>query len=421
MATLRCAEQALAVGIDWAFVEDKSEVKAQLKQASGNHYVVASSEEGMLLGMTEADKSAKNRCAAGLLVGKLLPDAIVYQVLDQERIWVCAVRGGLPLPGMDKVTDAGEALQVVADVRTYAHTPVTLVGSHPEASMTLAGLMEQVEPAMLGTCKMRKASDSERSKFYAVLTMAFCLIAWGIWEFMPHTDDFDDEDYDEIVHESGAAAGEDGSGRDQQLIASARRKLLERPDMAGVTALWGDVLNRLPYAVGGYRPGLSECRNNQCMLQWNWRAAQFERKYLDLLPGERLPSKTPGEYIRQVQTRIPLRGAGMRELRGIPVQEMDNWAIGLMTQVTRAGGRVDILPANQAVTVSLPPLNSRGQPRSQLIGHEGRVTVIASGWGHIQSVFSVLARQELIPERAVFNINGSTIGLQMEAKYVVPN
>jgi len=93
----------------------------------------------------------------------------------------------------------------------------------------------------------------------------------------------------------------------------------------------------------------------------------------------------------------------------------------LITQVTRAGGRADILPPNQAVNVSLPPLRERGQPRSQLIGHEGRITVMASGWGNIQSVFSVLAQQDLIPERAVFNINGSTIGLQMEAKYVVPN
>ncbi|KXU35364.1 hypothetical protein AXE65_06410 [Ventosimonas gracilis] len=420
MATLHCAEQALAVGIDWAFVEDKSEVKAQLKQATGKQYVVASSDEGMLLGLSEADKAAKNRTAAGLLVGKLLPDAIVYEALDQERIWVCAVRGGLPLPGMDKVTDAGEALQVVADVRTYAHTPVTVVGSHPEASMTLAALMEQVEPSMLASCKLRKASDGERTKFYGVLAMAFCLIAWGIWEFRPQTDELD-EDYDEIVHETGGAAEADDRSRDQQLIKQARQKFLQRPDMASVTALWADVLNRLPYAVGGYRPALTECRNHQCMLQWNWRAAQFERQYLDLLPGERQPSKNPGEYIRQVQTRIPLRSAGTRELRGITVDEMDNWAIDLITQVTRAGGRADILPPNQAVNVSLPPLRERGQPRSQLIGHEGRITVMASGWGNIQSVFSVLAQQDLIPERAVFNINGSTIGLQMEAKYVVPN
>jgi|GEM_PF-1932557 len=423
MATLHRAGQTLAVGLNWAFVEDKSEVKAQLKQSTSGSYVVARGEEGMLLGLSETDKPAKNGkygYAGGLLIGKLLPDAIVYEVLDEQSIWVCAVRGGLPLPGMDKVTDESEALQVVADVRTYAQTPVTLIGSHVEASMTLAALLKQVEPSMLAACKMRKAEDSERGKFYAVLGMAFCLIAWGIWEFMPQQGELDEDFDDEIVHTDGTST-QDHSQRDAALIAEARKKFLLRTDMAEMTATWADVLSRLPYAIGGYRPALTECRSNQCMMQWNWRALQYERQYLDRLPGERLPSKTPGEYMRQVQTRIPLSQVANRELLGVPVQEMDNWAIALSTDVIRAGGRADIQPPNQAVNINLPPLNSRGQPRSQVIGHEGRVTVIASGWGHIQSVFSVLARQDLVPERAVFTINGSTIGLQMEAKYVVPN
>jgi len=425
MTTLSCANHLLAIGLQWAFVEDKSEVRTQLKQAAdAKHYVVASSEEGMLLGMqsaSKADKKAKGtQYAGGLLVGKLLPDAILYEQTADDRIWVCAVRGGLPLPGMDKVTEAGEALQVVADVRAYAQTPVTLVGSHPEASMTLEALLQQVEPSMLPACKMRKASDSERSKFYGVLAMAFCLLAWAVWEFMPQREVLD-EDFDEVVH-AGEPRDEDTGARDAKLIAEARSKFLRRADMALMTAVWGDVINRLPYAVGGYRPAISECRNNQCMLQWNWRAPRFERKYLDQLPGERLPSKAPGEYVRQVQTRIPLRGVtATRELNGVAAHEMDDWAIGLMTQVTRAGGRVEILPANQAVNVSLPPQGGRGQSRSKLIGHEGRVNVMATGWGHIQSVFAVLAQQDLVPERAVFNINGSNIGLQMEARYVVPS
>jgi len=421
MATVQCAGRTLAVGLHWGFVANRNAARQQVKDQQHANFVVAQSDDGLLLG-SEAKETArlkgagKTRYAGGLLAGQLLRDAILYEEIEPGRVWVCAVRGGLPLPDMDRVTDVADAMQVVADVRTYAQsyaqTPVTLVGSHPEAALTLAGLLEQVEAPMLAASKMRAASEGERLKFYGALALICLAAGYGYWMFTGQDEDeyFDE---DEVAEVSDAASSDDPRARDARLLAEARDKMLVRPDIGVLTATWGQVIGGLPYAVGGYRPAQTECRRNVCQLQWNWRAPRFERGYLEQLPGELLPSKTPGEYMRQAQTRIPLATMPTRKLAGVRANQLDNWAMALITTGNRVGARIDVMPPGEAINATL-------SGRTQTIGHEGRVSVVASGWGTIRSIFAMLSTEQLSPERAVFNINGANVTLQMEARYVVP-
>jgi len=425
MSTLHCAGRTLAVGLHWGFVANRNAAREQVKSQKHANYVLAQSDDGMLLG-SEAKESArlkgagKTRYAGGLLAGQLLRDAILYEEIEPGRIWVCAVRGGLPLPDMDRVTDVADAMQIVAEVRTYAQnyahaqTPVTLVGSHPEAALTLAGLLEQVEAPMLAASKMRAAEEGERLKFYGALALICLAAGYGYWMFSGQDED-EYYDEDEVAEASSAGDNVDVRARDAQVLAEARNKMLVRPDFGALTATWGNIIGGLPYAVGGYRPAQTECRQNACQMQWNWRAPQFELGYLDHLPGERVASKTPGEYVQQVQTRIALAAMPTRRLDGVPASQIDNWAMGLMSSMRRAGARIDIRPPSDAINVTLP-----GQQKTQLIGHEGRVSIVMSGWGRIRDVLYMLAHEQLVPERAVFTVNGASVNLQMEARYVVP-
>jgi len=413
MATLQCAGRALAVGLHWGFVENRNAARQQVKSQKHANFVIASSDDGMLLGSEakEAKRApGKTRYAGGLLAGQLLRDAILYEEIEPGRVWVCAVRGGLPLPDMDRVTDAADAAQMLADVRAYAQTPVTLVGSHPEAALTLVSLLEQVEAPMLAASKMRAASEGERVKFYGALALICAAAGYGWWMFTGQDED-EYLDEDEVVQVE--AVDDNPRDRDAKLLAEARNKMLVRPDIGVLTATWGHVIGGLPYAVGGYRPAQTECRRNVCQLQWNWRAPRFERGYLEQLPGELLPSKTPGEYMRQAQTRIPLAAMPTRKLNGVRANQLDNWAMALITAGNRIGARIDVMPAGDAINAAL-------SERSQTIGHEGRVSVVASGWNTIRNLFAMLATEQLAPERAVFNINGANVTLQMEARYVVP-
>jgi len=414
MATLQCAGRTLAVGLHWGFVANRNSARQQVKSQQHTHFVLAASDDGTLLGSEpkEAKRgSGKTRYAGGLLAGQLLRDAILYEEIEPGRIWVCAVRGGVPLPDMDRITDAADAEQMLADVRAYAQTPVTLVGSHREAALTLAGLLEQVEPPMLAASKMRRAEEGERLKFYGALALICLAAGYGYWMFTGQDED-DYVDEDEVVVEASTGS-DDPRARDAQLLAEAREKMLLRPDIGTLTATWGSVIGGLPYAVGGYRPAQTECRRNVCQLQWNWRAPRFERGYLEQLPGELLPSKTPGEYMRQAQTRIPLAAMPTRKLNGVHANQLDNWAMALITSGNRVGARIDVMPPGEAINATL-------SGRTQTIGHEGRVSVVASGWNSIRNIFAMLAYEQLSPERAVFNINGANVTLQMEARYVVP-
>jgi len=416
MSTLQCAGHTLAVGLHWGFVANRNAARQQVKEQKHAHYVVATSDDGLLLGCEakEAKRApGKNRYAGGLLAGQLLRDAIVYEEVEPGRVWVCAVRGGMPLPDMDRITSVADAMQVVADVRTYAQTPVTLVGSHPEAALTLDSLLGQAEAPMLAASKMRAASEGERVKFYGALALICAAAGYGWWMFAGQDgDDYTDED--EVAEVSDTKDAGDTRARDAQILREARNKMLVRPDFGALTTTWGGVIGSLPFAVGGYRPAQTECRQTVCQMQWNWRAQQFELGFLDHLPGERIASKAPGEYMQQVQTRIPLAAAPTRRLDGVPASQVDNWTMGLVSAMRRAGARIDIRPPNDAINVTLP-----GQQKTQTIGHEGRVSIVMSGWSRIRDVFAMLAHEQLAPERAVFTINGATVNLQMEARYVV--
>jgi len=337
----------------------------------------------------------------------------LYEEIEPGRVWVCAVKGGVPLPDMDRVTDAADATQMVADVRAYAQTPVTLVGSHPEAALTLAGLLEQAEAPMLAASKMRAATEGERLKFYGALALICAVAGYGTWMFIGQDDD-EIYDEDEVAEVSNTSDNVDARARDAKILADARNKMLVRPDFGTLTASWSNIIGGLPHAVGGYRPAQTECRQNACQMQWNWRAPQFELGFLEHLPGERVASKTPGEYIQQVQTRIPLANAPTRRLDGVAASQVDNWALALMSAMRRAGARIDIRPPSDAINVTLP-----GQQKTQTIGHEGRVSIVMSGWSRILNVFHMLAHEQLAPERAVFTLNGASVNLQMEARYVV--
>jgi len=421
MSTLQCAGRTLAVGLHWGFVANRNAARQQVKSQKHAHYVVATSDDGLLLG-SEAKETkrapGKTRYAGGLLAGQLLRDAILYEEIEPGRVWVCAVRGGVPLPDMDRVTDVADAMQVVADVRsytqTYAQTPVTLVGSHPEAALTLAGLVEQAEAPMLAVSKMRRAEEGERLKFYGALALICLAAGYGYWMFTGQDED-EYVDEDEVAEASNAGENVDVRARDAQVLLEARNKMLVRPDFGALTATWGNVIGSLPYAVGGYRPAQTECRQNACQMQWNWRAPQVEIGYLEHLPGERVASRTPGEHVRQAQTRIALAAMPTRRLEGIPANQVDDWAVALVTAMQRAGARADVRPPSDAINVTLP-----GQQKTQLIGHEGRISIVMSGWGRIRDVFTMLAHEQLVPERAVFTVNGANVNLQMEARYVVP-
>jgi len=447
MAHLLTADHALAVGLQWAFVGNCAEVRQRLRSAvrgdsadakqpatekkparggkQAIRYALANGEEGMLLGIeADAQVDARGgaarparrapRYAGGLLAAQLLNDAIIFENINPDRVWVCAVRNGLPLPGMDRLTTPEDAAQVVTDVRSYAHAPMTLVGSHPEAGMTLAALLEQVEPDMLRASRMQQPADHGRVAFYAALFVASALAAWFIVSLRPEPQSVAAP----IVPQVFGPTDEEIRAGDAGLVAQGLETLLTRPDAAVLTAAWRDVLRGMPYGVGGYRPSQADCQVDACRLQWDWRSEQFERHHIARLPGELLPGKTPGEVMRRAQTRLPVGEVPARRLSGVAHDDLDDWAIALVMRVRRTGARIDVAAPGQPVSVKLPPLRDK-KPRAQTIAHEGRVSVIASGWATIQALFDLLGQEQLVVERSVYNITGASISMQMEARYVV--
>lgn len=227
------------------------------------------------------------------------------------------------------------------------------------------------------------------------------------------------------------------AGKVQAAIEEGRARMLHQPPLAETAQDWIATVRSLPFAVAGYRPRQLECRPTDCQVNWDWSGGTYDDRALQRLPGDRLPAANPGEYTMRAQTRIALAQRAPQQLAPLQRATLDAALLTLSASLARYGARSDIGKADTPINVELPAPPpelqkvrsapaARGQAvaaalRTAVIGHQGRVRVLVSGWSHAQAVFDVLAAYPLVPERAVVTLNSDNVNIQIEARYVVPN
>lgn len=430
MPVLQLAGKQIALGLQWSFLADRAELRRVLKHEARLGYVTADCDDGLLCGIqAEAIPGRAPTYAGGLLVGQLLRDAIVYQELGNGRFWVCAVRDGLPLPGVDRVCGVGEAERLVQDVLIHARRQdIPLIGSQPQANQSLVDLLEQVEPVMLRAARLRQPLARTQQALYGCMAVCVLLTLLIGWNILQREEPVVAPVLQNIGVQGDRAALERAYQAElQRLVEAERARLLERPTFAGAKDAWVRKLRELPFAVGGYKPRLLSCSAQSCRADWDWQANLFDRGDLKRLPGRLLPVGSPMEYATRAQTEFDFDVPKQR-LQPLPAEQVDDYVLGLGSRLQKLGARAEISRADQPVSIGVPATaddwqarqrDAKFATRQQLIGQQGNVRLMVGGWARVWAVLDSLAEQPLVPERAIFTLNNGSVSLQLEARYVV--
>ncbi|WP_027015213.1 type 4b pilus protein PilO2 [Comamonas composti] len=432
MVALQIEDRWYALGLEWAFADDEQELRQTWRASAPLAVISLPSEDGLLYGVASSDtsdsaKSPIGLSAAALLVGQLLPDALVHHRLPNGSIWLCVVRDGLPLPGSDCVCSVEEAGAALEEIQAY-QPDLPRIGSLPGSIQELPALLASAPAKVLRRTLLRRPPRPLLRRLLLLAIGCACLLSLLIWQHLGKRHQPAQQaasgPMPELMPDLAALRTQHQKQVDQAL-AKSRHELRQQVGFMPVANQWLQTVRQLPLSVGGYRPRQVDCSPESCLVEWDWSAETFEVSALSRLPGELQPAATPAEYATVARTRIALAPVSKQSYEPLTGHALDEALLKLRSSTHRYGGRADISRANQTISVSLPAPpaalegNASAAPQSQVIGQRGQVRLMVAGWAQTQKVLQVMGQSSLlIPERAVIALNQSNVTLQVEARYI---
>jgi hypothetical protein len=408
MSSIRLAGLQLAVGLDWYLVSERAELRPLRKRYRRGCQVQLSSTEGLLLGLGSQQPLWSQPLYAGaLLLARLAPQALIHQPLDSRHVWVCAVRGGLPLPGSDHVCGVAEAQHQLDELLQLA--PATpILGEHPQAEGSLADLLVKAGKTELRQARLRTSASPLLPALAAASILACALACYALLR--------EPQEPSITFVPPAQSMADDGSAKQrlrQQFdaaIAKARAEHLQQPSLIQAGEAWLRVFSSLPPSLQGYRAEQAQCDLQQCDV--TWVAAPGAAARPDALPGQPLPASSDGKH----KTRIVLAELPTQTYAPITSAQLNDYRELLVPHLRRVGARLDFGEAGTPLLVA-PPAGLDAQPYR--LGSPYSLRVNVAGWANVRSTLNQLASTPLIARRALLNLDQGRLSLQLEGRYVV--
>lgn len=285
MSTIKISNltKPVAVALDWQVLPgltSESKEIAALAKSAGTRIgsVVADEGTGVTILGLSSTKTAGVPCGAAWLAKASARESIVLiEPLEDGRLWLCAVRAGLPVPGLDVVIDSSDLTQ---------RLPAFIQdGQDPRICSTLDNLLDfgysNVTPQsfaeLVANTKAERLARISGTSPVLIIGGVAVAVALGAW--------FGGGAYlDQIANEKSAAASADvvrkqqianaelvrkaAALRREQAIDILRLNVLGQPS---VTSLMGAMLKSvesMPTSVAGWNVDGIDCLPNVCQVTW---------------------------------------------------------------------------------------------------------------------------------------------------------
>lgn len=423
MTTVTLGSLSLVTGLSWRFHGSRRDHRTALMEERPKGFVERACDDGVLAGWSAHPlKAGEKHYAGGFALGSVLSNALIYQDIEPGTVWVCALRDGLPLPETDVVGTEAAVTTVMGDVLAY-QPDLPIYGSHPAAVQSLENLLEGVKPP--SHALLKRPGHNVRKAVTLGLSLGIVAVSgyllWPAAKTM--TVDYVTTVTAPALPTTVASVPTLPAvirGPDPQEIAEATRKAredwLRQSSFTVVSDQWLAMLRSLPVSHVGYRPRQLECRQDYCLAEWMWTGGRFNTAALIGLPGEVQPASAPRDYAAQVRTRWPLSTASLAPVPTLPDDAVEGFVLAVVSALALPGVRTEVTLPTAPITLSIDVGSHR---LTETIGHYGTIRVLTSTLAESHHVLSLLARLPVIAERATFILNGATVSLNLEVRYVV--
>jgi len=415
MNIIRINNRKLVIGLEWSFHDSRRELRSVLRRDKVTAACIIATEEGLFTGVIKAERPGRSpHHAAAILAGRLCPDSLIYHQIDDESVWVCAIREGLPLPGTDRICPVADAEQQLAELAGYQSEAVVL-GTHPAARQSLEQLLDEPEKTDWQYARLKPVQSQTTVWLTASLIIATVAVAYQLYddpsEAMP--------DLPLLVSspiELSNIVPEKSAPDPARITAARERALLEwqmaQADIGDMSEQWLALLTQLPVSHLGYRPVRMNCRLDICIVDWQWNGNRFFAEAMLSLPGERV--QTSQQSHDRVQTSFTLKPAN-RQQPLMLVDQREHFQLQLTERLSLPGLRLHLPAQQQSLQLQY---EVDGDSFQDDVATVHTVQLSAASLLAARVGLQKLNSQSLYPISANFSLTGNTVSLQLETRYV---
>lgn len=271
----------VAIALDWHLLQgntsERKEVDAIVRRNGTKFGCVIESDEGLTMVGLSADKQISAHCGAAWLARASGGDAIVLvEPLPDGRLWLCAVRAGLPVQDMDLVIEPAllherlrEFLSDGGEARLCS-TLENLDQAYPAVSpQSFAELVGATKPV-----RITRISGVNPAVFLVAATVSVALGGWyGVDNYLAKVRRLEAQAKLQqlTVMQQQQEAERVAAAKRQRLEAGQariRQVILDKPSMATIVQAYLDVLRPKPLTIAGWTLSAYDCSQLLCTLSW---------------------------------------------------------------------------------------------------------------------------------------------------------
>lgn len=284
---------AIALGIDWTMPSDAGEVRAQKKkhaeqkEHAKDSFVLMTSSTGQRWLGFHAPVAGKVYAAA-LLVAMVKPNAVVYQPLNDQFAWVCAIQDGMPVVGYDKVLPASDARNTAIEWSSM-FPQAEMIGDLQGAQASLADVFAVLDEGLESKTVQRKqiafallstsGMPVGRIALAAVVVILAAALAYGVTWYMDvrKAQENNKLSLEDAARKAMASAQEKARLEAErkaavatfhQQVDAARAAQQTRIVPASVWAGVSSVRGAVGISQRGYKPQAFDCTPQSCRVTW---------------------------------------------------------------------------------------------------------------------------------------------------------
>lgn len=273
----------IAAAMTWTLLRQSTSERSEVKQVVNLHRqaygcIIGDRSAGLrMVGLTSDRTSGAVSGAAWLAAASEGQPIVLAEPLADDRVWICAVRAGLPLSGLDIVVSDHDLIDRLNDV--LHEVPGSVLHS------TIAGLDDRfpglqaisfAELARQGgsPVKIKRLSGIDPK----VLVLA--AIGAGLIYGVPELQDYlAASDRQQAAAKLRAISAEQAQ-RERERQAAAMRAQLEaldenvrssvtaRPSVAMLVSAYISGVEKQPFLLQGWRAVAADCSGPACMISW---------------------------------------------------------------------------------------------------------------------------------------------------------
>lgn len=273
----------IAVSMTWTILRQSTSERSEVKQIVNLHRqaygcIIGDRSAGLrMVGLTSDRTSGAVSGAAWLAAASEGQPIVLAEPLADERVWICAVRAGLPLSGLDMVVSDQDLVDRLNDV--LHEVPGSVLHS------TIAGLDDRfpglqaisfAELARQGGApvKIKRLSGIDPK----VLVLA--AIGAGLIYGVPEIQDYlATSDRQQAAAKLRAINAEQGQRERERQVAAMRAQLdaldenvrtsvTARPRVALLVNAYLATVEKQPFLLQGWRAVAFDCSGPSCTLSW---------------------------------------------------------------------------------------------------------------------------------------------------------